>query len=328
MRIFVAGATGALGRRLVPMLVARGHEVAGTTRSREKLAGLAAAGAEGALVDGLDREAVLAAVTRARPEVVVHQMTALADLRSPRRFDREFALTNRLRSEGTAHLIAAAQAAGARRFVAQSYAGWPYARTGGPVKTEEDELDPDPPRQMRRTLAAIRELEDAVLGARMEGLVLRYGGFYGPGTPLAVDGAIAKAVRRRQFPIVGGGTGVWSFVHIDDAASATAAAVERGAPGVYNVVDDDPAPVSQWLPALADALGARPPLRVPGWVGLLAIGRAGLSLMTSTRGASNARAVRELGWRPRYPSWRQGFRAAVSAAPDPRPAPDARASPG
>jgi nucleoside-diphosphate-sugar epimerase len=312
MRIFVAGATGALGRRLVPLLVERGHQVTGMTRTAGKAAGLRAAGTEPVVADALDRDAVLAAVAAARPEVVVHELTALAEMTDFRKLDQGFALTNRLRTEGTDHLLAAARAAGARRFVAQSFAGWPFARVGGPVKTEDDPLDPDPPAQLRRTLDAIRHLESAVLGAEgVEGVVLRYGGFYGPGTSAGEDGFMLEDLRRRRFPLVGAGTGVWSFVHIDDAATATVAAVERGAPGIYQIVDDDPAPVSEWLPALAAAVGARPPRRVPAWVARLAGGAHGVVLMTEVRGASNAKARRELGWRPAWPSWRQGFRAGL-----------------
>ena len=318
MRIFVAGATGTLGRRLVPLLVERGHQVTGMTRTAGKAAGLRAAGAEPVVADALDRDAVLAAVVAARPEVVVHELTALAEMTDFRKLDQGFALTNRLRTEGTNHLLAAARAAGARRFVAQSFAGWPFARVGGPVKTEDDPLDPDPPAQLRRTLDAIRHLESAVLGAEgLEGVVLRYGGFYGPGTSAGEGGFMLEDLRRRRFPLVGAGTGVWSFVHIDDAATATVAAVERGAPGIYQIVDDDPAPVSEWLPALAAAVGARPPRRVPAWVARLAGGAHGVVLMTEVRGASNAKARRELGWRPAWPSWRQGFRAGLG---DPYPA--------
>src|SRR5829696_6876433 len=246
MRIFVAGATGAIGRRLLPLLLTGGHQVTAMTRRPDRAAGLRAAGAD-PVVDALDREAVLAAITAARPEVVVHELTDLAGMRDFRKFDEGFAATNRLRTEGTDHLLA-----GTRRFVAQSFTGWPFARTGGPVKTEDDPLDPDPPAALRPTLDAIRYLEAAVLGAEgIEGLVLRYGGFYGPGTSAGIGGFMLDDLRRRRFPIVGAGTGVWSFVHIDDAAAATAAAVERGAPGIYQIVDDDPAPVSDWLPALA-----------------------------------------------------------------------------
>jgi 2-alkyl-3-oxoalkanoate reductase len=319
MRIFVAGSTGALGRRLVPLLAADGHEVTAMTRTAGKAAGLRAAGAAPVVGDALDRDAVLRAVCAARPEVVVHQATALAGVTNLRRFDKGFAATNRLRTEGTDHLLEAARAAGARRFIAQSYAGWPFARTGGPVKTEEDPLDPDPPAQLRRTLDAIRHLEAAVGGADgLEGLVLRYGGFYGPGTSVGVGGYMLEDLRRRRFPIVGAGTGVWSFVHIDDAASATAAAVDRGEPGLYQVTDDDPAPVSDWLPALAAAVGAPPPRRLPAWLGRLLGGEHVVVLMNEVRGASNAKARRELGWLPAWPSWRQGFRSGLGT---PRAAP-------
>jgi nucleoside-diphosphate-sugar epimerase len=315
MRIFVAGATGALGRRLVPLLVQGGHQVTGMTRTAGKAAGLRAAGAEPVVADALDRDAVLRAVVAAHPEVVVHELTALAGMTDFRRLDEGFALTNRLRTEGTDHLLAAARAAGSRRFVAQSFAGWPFARVGGPVKTEDEPLDPDPPAQLRRTLDAIRHLEAAVVGAEgIEGVVLRYGGFYGPGTSAGEGGFMLEDLRRRRFPLVGAGTGVWSFVHVDDAATATVAAVERGAPGIYQIVDDDPAPVSEWLPALAAAIGARPPRRVPAWVARLAGGAHGVVLMTEARGASNDKARRELGWRPAWPSWRQGFRDGLGDA--------------
>jgi nucleoside-diphosphate-sugar epimerase len=322
MRIFVAGATGALGRRLVPLLVERGHQVTAMTRTPAKAAGLRAAGAEPVVTDALDREAVLRAVTAARPEVVVHELTALAAMTSFRKFDREFALTNRLRTEGTDHLLEAARAAGARRLVAQSFTGWPFARVGGPVKTEDDPLDPDPPAQLRRTLDAIRHLEAAVLGAEgIDGVVLRYGGFYGPGTSAGEGGYMLEELRRRRFPIVGAGTGVWSFIHIDDAAAATAATVERGAPGIYQIVDDDPAPVAEWLPALAAAIGAPPPRRVPAWLARPLAGEHAVVLMTEVRGASNAKARRELGWTPVHRSWRQGFRDGLGeTAPGPYPA--------
>jgi nucleoside-diphosphate-sugar epimerase len=310
MRIFVAGATGAVGKRLVPLLVAIGHEVSGTTRSADKASLLRAGGAEPVVVDALDRDAVMAAVRNASPEVVVHQLTALPGLPG-RNFDQAFALTNRLRTEGLDYLLDGARAAGARRVIAQSYAGWPYAREGGPVKTEEDPLDPHPRASMRETLAAIHHVEDTVTAA--DGLVLRYGALYGPGTSLSASGEITEMVRKRRFPIVGKGTGVWSFAHIDDVAGATLAAIERGAPGVYNVVDDEPAPVAQWLPDLASVLGAKPPRRVPVWLGRLAAGEAVVGAMTDVRGAANAKAKRELGWQPAYASWRQGFRTGLSA---------------
>jgi nucleoside-diphosphate-sugar epimerase len=276
---------------------------------------LRAAGATPAVADGLDRDAVLAAVTAARPDAIVHQLTALGGKLDLRDFDGTFALTNRLRTEGTEHLLAAARAAGARRFVAQSFAGWPYARTGGPVKSESDPLDPHPPAGLRRTLDAIRRLEALVTGAEdVEGIALRYGGFYGPSTGMSPGGDQVELVRKRRFPVIGDGGGVWSLVHIDDAAAATLAAVERGTRGVYNVVDDDPAPVREWLPALAAAAGAKPPRHVPRWVGRLAAGEVAVTLMTEIRGASNAKARRELGWAPAHGSWRQGFPAVLGAA--------------
>jgi nucleoside-diphosphate-sugar epimerase len=316
MRVFVAGASGAIGGRLVPMLVEAGHTVVAMTRAADKADAIRASGAEPVLADALDADSVEAAVRAAEPAAVVHQLTALSSMTgNPRKFAEDFALTNRLRTEGTDHLLAAARVAGARRFVAQSYAGWPYAREGGSVKSEDDPLDPDPPPAARDALDAMRYLDGIVPGAEgIEGVVLRYGGFYGPGTGIArgEESALTDAVRKRRFPVVGGGTGVWSFVHIDDAARATLAALDRGAPGIYNVVDDDPAPVSEWLPALADAIGAKPPWRVPTWIGRLAGGEMAVSMMTQVRGASNAKAKRELGWQPEHPSWREGFPAALS----------------
>jgi nucleoside-diphosphate-sugar epimerase len=312
MRVFVAGATGAIGRHLVPQLLANGHDVVAMTRSPGKTDALRAAGAYPVVVDGLDRDAVLAAVTGAEPEVVVHQMTAITDFGNPRRIDAEFAPTNELRTKGTDHLLEAARAAGARRLVAQSFSGWPNIREGGPVKSEDDPLDPDPPAAMRRTLEAIRYLERSVAGAEgLEGIVLRYGGFYGPMADMPAK--FLETVRKRRMPVVGDGAGVWSFVHLDDAAAATVAAVERGAPGIYNIVDDEPAPVTQWLPRLAEALGAKPPRHVPAWLGRLAGGEAAISVMTQVRGSSNAKAKRELGWQPRHPSWRHGFAEILDA---------------
>ncbi len=311
MRVFVAGATGAIGRQLVPRLVAAGHEVHGMTRSESKRPMLCELGAVPVVADALDPDQVADAVGRARPEVIVHELTAIGAL-DMRHFDRDFALTSRLRTEGTDHLLSAGQAVGVRRFVAQGVAGYGmYVRTGGPVKSEEDPLDPTPVREMRETMAAVRHLEDAVLGAQWtEGIVLRYGAFYGPGTSMAPGEGQFELVRRRKFPLVGGGGGVWSFVHVADAAEATVAAVERGNRGVYNVVDDDPAPVEEWLPALAQTLGAKRPMRVPRLIGRLFAGEAGAVMMTEIRGASNVKAKRELGWMPKHPSWRQGFAAA------------------
>jgi nucleoside-diphosphate-sugar epimerase len=309
MRVFVAGATGAVGKRLVPLLIEQGHDVVGMTRSAEKAEWLRKLGAEAAVADGLDPAAVQEAVERAEPEAVIHQMTALTGAKSFRRFDHEFAGANRLRTEGTDHLLAASRAAGVRRFVAQSYGNWNYERTGTQPKTEEDPLDPNPPKNQRRSIEAIRYVEDTVTGADgIEGIALRYGNFYGPGTGFARDGDLVEMVRKRRLPIVGDGAGVWSFAHMDDVAAATAAALERGAPGIYNVVDDEPAPVAEWLPALAEAVGAKPPRHVPVWVGRVATGEVGVSMMTQIRGASNAKAKRELGWEPRWGSWRQGFR--------------------
>jgi 2-alkyl-3-oxoalkanoate reductase len=308
MRVFVTGATGVLGRHLVPGLVAAGHEVTATTRTPGKAAQLGAAGAVPVIVDGLDREAVLAAVRAATPEVIIHQMTALADMRSLRNLDRVFAVTNELRTTGTDNLLAAAAAAGTRRVIAQSYTGWPNARVGGPVKTEADPLGPPPAASAARTLAAIRYVEETVPRAVPEGLVLRYGSFYGPGASMPmVDG-----VRKRQLPVIGGGTGIWSFTETRDGAAATVAAVERGAPGLYNVVDSDPAPVAQWLPHLASVAGGPAPLRVPGWLGRLLAGEFVVGYMTTARGSSNDKARKELGWEPRYASWREGFRDWVS----------------
>ena len=309
MNVFVAGATGAMGKQLVPRLIAAGHQVVGTTRSEAKQAALWDLGATPMVVDALDPDQVAEAVAKAQPDVIVHELTAIAAL-DMRHFDRSFAMTNRLRTEGTDHLLSAGRAVGVGKFVIQSYTGWPYARTGGPVKTEEDPLDPTPAREMRESLAAIRHLEDAVTGADWtEGIVLRYGGFYGPGTGLTPGGPEFEMVRKRKFPVVGNGSGVWSFVHIADAAEATVAAVEHGKRGIYNVVDDDPAPVAEWLPALAQAIGAPKPWRVPRFVGRLAAGEAGIVMMTDIRGASNAKAKAELGWEPRHRSWREGFAA-------------------
>jgi nucleoside-diphosphate-sugar epimerase len=264
------------------------------------------------VADALDPDQVAEAVAQARPDVIVHQLTAIGPV-DMRHFERDFALTNRLRTEGTDHLLSAGQAVGAQRFVAQGIAGYgAYARTGGPVKSEEDPLDPSPVREMRTMVAAIRHLEEAVLGAKWtEGIVLRYGAFYGPGTSMAPGAEQFELVRKRKFPLVGDGGGVWSFIHIADAAEATVAAVEHGTRGVYNVVDDDPAPVAEWLPALAQELGAKKPMRVPRVVGRLFAGEPGAVMMTDVRGASNAKAKRELAWRPAHPSWRQGFAAAA-----------------
>jgi len=304
MRVFVTGATGALGRHLVPGLIAAGHEVTATTRTQAKVARLREAGAEPVVVDGLDREAVIAAVQAASPEVIVHEMTALADMRSLRNMDRVFAATNELRTRGTDNLLAAAERAGTRRVIAQS-AERMNERSGGPVKSDEDPLDPRPVPSAARTVAAMRHVEETVPLRAPEGLVLRYGSFYGPGA----SEPLLDMVRKRQMPVIGGGTGIWSFIETSDAAAATVAAVGHGAPGVYNITDSDPAPVAEWLPYLAKVLGAKPPLRLPVWLGRLLAGEFVVIQMTSARGTSNAKARKVLGWEPRYASWREGFRA-------------------
>ncbi|KQX61849.1 NAD(P)-dependent oxidoreductase [Angustibacter sp. Root456] len=307
MKVFVAGASGAMGRQLVPRLVRAGDEVHAMTRSESKQPMLRELGAVPVVADALDAEQVASAVAAAEPDVVVHQLTAIGPM-DLRHFDRAFALTNRLRTEGTDHLLSAAQAVGVRRFVAQSFfAG--YDRVGAMVKSEDDAFGHTPPSGMEQTVAAIKHVEDAVRAATWtDGLVLRYGGFYGPHTSLGPDGEQTVAVRQRKMPLVGRGQGVWSFIHIADAADATVAAVERGAPGVYNVVDDEPAAVSTWLPYLAEVLGAKKPLRVPVWLARMIAGETGVVMMTDLRGASNAKAKRELGWAPAHATWRDGFR--------------------
>jgi len=308
MRIFVAGASGAVGKHLIPLLREAGHVVIGTTRSAEKAEYLRAQGVQAEILDALDRRATVSAVMRARPDAIVHQLTAISAKLNLRRFDREFALTNRLRTEGTDNLLAAARAAGVRRVVAQSFAGWIYERAGGSVKTEDDPLDPEPPAAFRRTLDAIRYLEATLHAAEpIETIALRYGWFYGPATSICRGGALLDAIRRRQLPLVGSGTGIWSFIHIADAAAATAAAVERGVPGIYNVADDEPAPVREWLPFLADAIRERPPRHLPSWLARMLIGHHGIVLMNEIRGCSNRKVKAALDWRPRYPSWRTGF---------------------
>jgi nucleoside-diphosphate-sugar epimerase len=309
MKIFVAGATGAVGRPLVAQLVKRGHEVVGTTRSESKQGLLRDLGARPVVADALDPEAVARAVAEAEPDVIVHQLTAIGPF-NPRHMERDFAATNRLRTEGTDHLLAAGRAVGVKRFVAQSFAPWVYSRTDGAVKSEDDPLDATPPAQVRTTLEAIKYLERAVTEADWtEGIALRYGGFYGPGTSLSLNpvGDWVEQIRARKMPLAGKGTGTWSFIHIEDAAAATVEAIEHGKRGIYNVVDDEPAAISEWLPALAKAIGAKPPRHVPLWVARLAGGEATAVMMSDLRGSSNKKAKRELGWQPRYPSWREGF---------------------
>jgi nucleoside-diphosphate-sugar epimerase len=310
MRIFLAGGTGAVGKRLVPQLIAHGHEVTATTRSADKVDVLRALGARAVVVDGLDAVAVGEAVARAEPDAIIHQMTSLAGTPDMKHFDKWFATTNELRTRGTEHLLAAAQAAGVERFVAQSYTNWNNIREGGAVKTEDDPFDPNPPKYQSETLAAIRFLENAVLTAPLEGIVLRYGNFYGPGG----SESLVEMVKKRKMPLVGDGGGVWSWIHLDDAAAAAVAAVERGKRGIYNIVDDDPAPLAAWLPYLAEAVGAKKPMHVPVWLGKLAAGEVGVSMTTQIRGSSNAKAKRELGWQPTWSTWRKGFRDGLSDA--------------
>jgi nucleoside-diphosphate-sugar epimerase len=309
MKVFVVGASGAIGTRLVPQLIDRGHEVIGTYRSPGNAERLRALGANPIGVDLLDRRAVRKAVLEAEPDAIVHQATALADVAFSRNLDRTFAQTNRLRREGTDVLLAAAREAGVSRFVAQSFASFRYVREGGPVKSEDDPLDPTPVAGMEGTAAAMNYLDKAVTDAG--GIALRYGGFYG-----AANDGLVGPVRKRQFPIVGDGGGVFSFIHLDDAAAATVLALDHVGPAIYNIVDDEPAPVHEWLPVLADALGAKPPRRFPVRLARLFAGGAAVMMGTNARGASNAKAKRELGWTLRYPSWRQGF-AEVYGKPTP-----------
>jgi nucleoside-diphosphate-sugar epimerase len=317
VRVLVAGATGAIGRHLVPLLVAAGHEVHGMTRTESKRALLQEMGALPVVADALHPDQVARVVGKAQPDVIVHQLTSLAGP-GMRALKRGVALTNRLRTEGTDHLLSAGRTAGVERFLAQSNYAL-YARTGGPVKSEEDPLDPHPPGKLGEGLAAMRHLEDAVVGAGWtEGIVLRYGGFYGPGTNMSPGGELFELIRKRRFPLIGDGGGVWSFVHIADAAMATAAAVEHGSRGVYNIVDDDPAPVAEWLPELSRMLSGKPPRRMPRLIVRMFAGEGGVVMMTDARGASNAKAKRDLGWSPAHPSWRQGFAAVLAGSDQPR----------
>ena len=308
MKVFVAGATGAIGRELVPRLVEAGHEVHGMTRRPENRAILEELGAVPVVADALDAAQVAAVVAQAEPDVIVHELTAIGDV-DMKHMEKSFAMTNRLRTEGTDHLLSAGQAVGVKRFVIQSHI-MAYARTGGAVKTEEDPDDRAPTAGIRPNQEALAHLEEAVLGASWtEGIVLRYGWFYGPGTSMARGSEQAELIRRRKFPVVADGGAVFSWIHVADAAAATVAAIDRGARGTYNVVDDDPATVAEWLPELAGELGAKPPRRVPRFIGRLFAGETGVVMMTELRGASNAKAKRELDWRPAHPSWRNGLAA-------------------
>jgi nucleoside-diphosphate-sugar epimerase len=308
MKVFVTGGTGALGKFLLPQLLENGHEVVALTRSADKAELIERTGVTSVIADPLNKQQLTAAVRRAEPEVIIHELSALSGVGNFRKFDQEFALTNRFRTEVTDTLLAAARTIGTRRFIAQSFCGWPYAKKGGPVKTEEDPLDPKPPESFTKTLAGIRYLEEKMRSTTfLEGVALRYGTFYGPGNSIGKGGAVYKTVRRRQLPIIGGGGAIWSFIHTMDAARATVAAISHGAPGVYNIVDDEPAKVAVWLPALARAIGAKPPYKIPHWLGELLIGKAGVAMMTQIRGCSNAKAKQELNWKPVYSSWRVGF---------------------
>jgi nucleoside-diphosphate-sugar epimerase len=302
MRVLVIGASGAIGTRLVAQLRARGHEVTGSTRSPGKAGLLRGLGAQPIVLDALDARAVRQAVLDSEPDAIIHQATALANMRFGRNLDRTFAPTNQLRTQGTDALLAAAREAGVRRFIAQSFAPYRYIREGGWVKAEDDPLDPSPPEAMHQTTAAMNHLDQAVTEAG--GIALRYGGFYG-----APD-VMTRAVRRRQYPIVGDGDGVMPFIHLDDAATATVLALEHDGPAIFNITDDEPAPMREWLPVLAESLGARPPRHVPSWLARLIVGEGMVTMAAQSRGAANAKAKKELGWALRYPSWRQGFPAA------------------
>jgi 2-alkyl-3-oxoalkanoate reductase len=313
VKIFIAGATGAIGKRLVPLLIAAGHRVMGSTRTQGKFDAIRALGAEAVVLDGIDQPGINATIESFRPDVVVHQMTSLSSLKSLKHFDEDFEQTNRLRTLGTEYLLAAARSVGAKKFIAQSYAGWPNDRTGPRVQTEAAPYETNPPASMRKSLQAIVTLESFVRNASgITAIALRYGSFYGPGTSLGADGEVTKLVRHRKFPVVGTGAGIWSFLHIEDAAQATKLAIDRAPAGVYNVVDDEPAEASQWLPYLADCLGAKSPRHIPAWLAKFAIGEAGVLFMTEMRGASNAKAKREFGWQLIYASWREGFRGGLS----------------
>ncbi len=309
MKIFILGGTGVIGRYLIPLLVSEGHEITALVRSAERISEAEKIGAKGVPADLFNEEELISLIKKTEPEIIIHQLTALAGVTGNfRKFDQEFELTNRFRTVVTDTLLKAAELTGVRRFIAQSFCGWPFAREGGLVKTEEDPLDPDPPASLSRTLNAIKHLESAVKkSGKVEALALRYGLFYGPGTSIAMDGAVINLIKNRKFPIVGNGGGIWSFVHVQDAAGATVKAVSKGEPGIYNIVDNEPAPVSIWMPFLADALEVKPPRKIPLWVGKMMLGEAGISMMTKIRGGSNAKAKRKLGWEPVYASWRDGF---------------------
>jgi nucleoside-diphosphate-sugar epimerase len=309
MKIFVAGSTGAIGKYLIPQLIEAKHQVVALVRTHQKGKEVETLGAEVSLANALNDKELTEAIKKVKPEVIIHELTALAHFTGNfRRLDKEFTLTNHFRTKTTDVMLAAAHEAGTRRFIAQSFCGWPYARKGGPVKSEEDPLDPYSPKSFTKTLAAIQYLEKSVCNAPdIEGLALRYGFLYGPGTGIEINGDLVNLIQKRKFPLVGNGAGIWSFIHVQDVAKATVTAVSRGDTGVYNITDDEPAPVSDWLPYMASVLGAKPPRRIPVWLARLLIGEGGVSMMTKIRGGSNAKAKRDLGWHPSYPSWRIGF---------------------
>lgn len=308
MRLLLAGASGAIGQTLIPLLIQQQHEVFGVFRNPANADRVQRLGATPVVLDALDATAVTNQVARIKPQIVIHQLTAIPARIDLRNFDREFVLTNRLRTEGTRNLITAAVNAGAEKFIAQSFAGWSYARTGSAPKTEEDALDPTPPPRLKPTLDALRTLETTVLNEpRLSGIILRYGWLYGPHSAIASDGTMIEDIRKRKVPLVGKGTGVWSFLHLYDAATATVAAITNAKPGIYNIADDDPSSVAEWLPYLAQCVGAKPPIHVPSWLARLLIGEHAVILMNENRGVSSAKAKRELNWTPKWSSWRQGF---------------------
>ena len=309
MKIFVLGSTGVMGKNLIPLLVEKKHEVTALVRSSKRTKVVEDIGAEAVIANVLDKEELTEVIKKAEPEAIIHQLTALADFSGNfRKFDEEFEMTNRFRTEVTDTLLKIARDIGTKRFIAQSFCGWPFARTGEPIKSEEDPLDPEPPSSFIKSLNAIKHLEKVVRESqKVEAVALRYGFFYGPGTSISKDGSIVKAISKHRIPLVGNGTGIWSFIHIKDAARSTVAALTSGSPGIYNIVDDEPAPVSEWLPFLANVLGAKKPSRIPVWLANILIGEGGVSMMTKIRGASNSKAKNELNWEPVYPSWRKGF---------------------
>ncbi len=309
MKIFIAGGTGAVGKYLLPLLIENKHDVVALTRSPQKTGMVEEIGAKAVIADVFNKNELKSAIQNAKPEIIIHQLTGLSGAENNfKKFDKEFTLTNRFRTEVLDTMLEAAHTVGARRFIAQSFCGWPYAHEGGPVKSEEDPLDPTPPESFSKSLAAIRHLENALLADKdMECIVLRYGIFYGPNTSISINGSVVDTIRKRKLPMVGEGNGIWSFTHIEDAARACVVAIAKGLPGIYNIVDDEPAPVSTWLPFLANAVGAKPPLKIPAWLAKFFIGDGGVTMMTKNRGGSNAKAKEKLSWKPKYTSWRIGF---------------------